>query len=148
MELAGLPKEMRDELGIIYDGQEFADEFKPLMRKWEFGFPANVLNPRINAKHAIKTFADFLTERKNDKLEVVDSVILRGDVYGRKGFDDGENIHTSNIVSFERINRGTLNGIPRDVICATTESGSKYFFYSDDHSASMFLLLGAAIHMN
>ena len=95
----------------------------------------------------IKEFANFFVERNKKKLDITGHIALYGDVYGRKGFKDGDNIHTSDVVSFERINRGDLNGGPRDLMCANTESGSKYFFYSDDHSADMFLILGAAIHM-
>jgi len=146
--MENLEKYFGDALGIIYEGEEFAEDAKPLLRKWEFRFPKRIADPRGNSLGVTKSFCDFLEARSLGKLDVVGEVVLNGDVYGRKGFDDGDNIITSGIVSFERINKGNLNGVPRDLMCANTESGSKYYFYSDDHSASMFLLLGAAIHMN
>jgi hypothetical protein len=72
--------------------------------------------------------------------------MLGGRVFGREGIDDGSEIFTSDIQSVERIERGLHNGIPHDLMCATTASGSKYYFYSDGYNANMFLMLGDLIH--
>jgi hypothetical protein len=72
--------------------------------------------------------------------------MLGGEVFGREGFNDGDEIFTSNIKSVERVERGYQNGVPHDLMCATTNSGSKYYFYSDDHNGYMFLMLGDIIN--
>lgn len=39
-----------DALGIIYEGEEFAEDAKPLLRKWEFGYPENTPGIREEMK--------------------------------------------------------------------------------------------------
>lgn len=116
----------------------------PMIKEWELYF--DKANGYENRTTVAKAFTNFWEEPKADKLEIPGKCMLGGKVFGRKGFNDGEEIFTSNIQSVERIERGNHNGVPHDLMCATTISGSKYYFYSDDHNAYMFLMLGDLIH--
>lgn len=118
--------------------------YNPMIKKWGLYFDR--ANGYDNRATIVKAFADFFENTGEEKLEIPGKCVLGGKVYGRYGFKDGNEILTSNIQSVERIERGDCNGVPHDLMCATIGSGSKYYFYSDEHSAYMFMLLGDMIH--
>lgn len=128
-------KEIKEETDMVYN---------PMIKKWELYF--NKANGYENRVIVIKAFANFLEDPKADKLEIPGKCMLGGNVFRREGFNDGDEIFTSDIKSVERIEHGDNKGVPHDLMCATTISGSKYYFYSDDYNAYMFLMLGDLIH--
>lgn len=114
--------------------------YKPIIKEWEIYFEE--VNGYDNRTAVAKAFAKFLGDPTADKLKIPGKCMLGGRVFGRKGFNDGDEIFTSDVELMERIEHGNHNGIPHDLMCATTVSGSKYYFYSDGHNAYMFLMLG------
>ena len=116
----------------------------PMIKEWELYF--DKANGYENRDAVVKAFAGFWEDSRADKLEIPGKCMLGGKVFGREGFNDGDEIFTSDIKSVERIEHGDHNGVPHDLMCATTISGSKYYFYSDDYNAYMFLMLGDLIH--
>lgn len=112
----------------------------PMIKEWELYF--KMADGYENRDAVVKAFADFLEDPRADKLEIPGKCMLGGKVFGREGFNDGDEIFTSFIKFVERIERGE-----HDLMCATTISGSKYYFYSDDYNAYMFLMLGDLIHI-
>ena len=117
----------------------------PWIDKWQTYFRKE--DGRKNREKVAKAFHKFWSDSNEDILWVEGKVLLGGKVYGHERFDDGSDILTSNIVSLERIERGDNNGIPHDLIRVTTQSGSRYHFYTDDYSVNMFMLLGDLTHV-
>lgn len=118
--------------------------YKPIIKEWELYFEK--VNGYDNRTAIAKAFAKFWEDPAADKLKIPGKCMLGGRVFGRKGFNDGDEIFTSDVELMERIEHGNHNGIPHDLMCATTVSGSKYYFYSDEHNAYMFLMLGDLFH--
>ena len=119
--------------------------YNPRIEKWELYFEGE--NGYDNRFNIMKAFTEFWESPKLGKLEMPGKCMLGGQVFGRKGFEDGAEIFTSDIQSVERLEHDRFSGAPHDLMCATTVSGSKYYFYSDDHNAYMALMLGDIIHM-
>jgi len=118
--------------------------YNPMIKEWELYFEKT--NGYDNRTVVAKAFAKFWEDPAADKLEMPGKCMLGGKVFGRKGFNDGDEIFTSDVKLIERIERGNHNGAPHDLMCAITVSGSKYYFYSDEHNAYMFLMLGDLFH--
>ena len=118
--------------------------YNPMIKDWELYFEE--ANGYDNRTTVAKAFAKFWEDPAADKLKIPGKCMLGGRVFGRKGFNDGDEIFTSDVELIERIEHGNHNGIPHDLMCAITVSGSKYYFYSDGHNAYMFLMLGDLFH--
>ena len=116
----------------------------PILKAWELYF--NEGDGLDNRSEVVKDFADFWEKTEAKELKLPGKCMLGGKVYGRKGFNDGDEVFTSYIVSIERLEHGDNFGVPHDTMCATTISGSKYYLYSDEHNAHMALMLGDMIH--
>lgn len=130
---------------VLKETNEIANTaYSPIIKEWELYFRKT--DGYDNRTTVAKAFTNFWEKSNTDKLEIPGKCILGGKVFGRKGFNNGDEIFTSYIESIERIECGNHNGIPHNLMCATTISGSKYYFYSDDHNAYMFLMLGDMIH--
>ena len=124
--------------------KEVTNMASPMIKEWGLYFYK--ADGDDNRTTVAKAFADFWKDSRVDALEIPGKCMLGGKVFGCEGFDDGDEIFTSYVKSVERIERGNHNGTPRDLMCATTMSGSKYYFYSDGYSSYMFLMLGDLIH--
>lgn len=130
---------------ILKETKEVANmAYNPMIKEWELYFEK--ANGYDNRTAVVKAFAKFWEDSAVDKLKIPGKCMLGGRVFGRKGFNDGDEIFTSDVELMERIEHGNHNGIPHDLMCATTVSGSKYYFYSDEHNAYMFLMLGDLFH--
>ena len=114
--------------------------YNPMVKQWELYF--DVANGYENRYDVMKAFASFWEDSKADKLEIPGKCRFGGEVFGHKGYSDGVVIVTSSIQSVERIERGYHhNGLPHDLMCATTTSGSKYYFYSSDCNVFMYSMM-------
>ena len=117
---------------------------KSMVKKWELYFGHD--EGYENRFTIMKAFANFF-ERGNIKtIEIPGKCVLGGEVFGRDGFNDGDKILTSYVKTIERIDHWYRNGVPHDLMCAITVSGSKYYFYSDEYNAYMSLMLGDMIN--
>lgn len=116
---------------------------KPLLVDWGILFKFS--DGLENREDIMRCFLK-LWNRDCDQVCFIGKCYFSGSVYGRKGFEDGAVIRTSPITTIERIEKRDENGIPNDLMCATTGSGSKYYFYSGNHDAYTFLMLGDLIH--
>ena len=130
---------------ILTETKEVANmAYNPMIKEWELYFEKT--NGYDYRTTVAKAFAKFWEDPAADKLEMPGKCMLGGRVFGRKGFNDGDEIFTSDVELIERIERDNHNGVPHDLMCAITASGSKYYFYSDEHNAYMFLMLGDLFH--
>ena len=107
------------------------------------------------AEYGYGSFADFF-----DGTEKIYSAphpfTIKGKVYGRTGYNDGDKIYTSNIVSIERAFKPSpkdyfsgkysideiADFMENDIFIATTQSGSKYAFEKKALGANMYMYLG------
>lgn len=116
----------------------------PIISGWELYF--NEAHGYDNRSTVARAFTNFWQRNYAEKLEIPGKCMLGGKVYGHEKFNDGEEIMTSNVESVERVERSKQNGVSHDLMCATTKSGSKYYFYSDNYNVYMFQILGDLIH--
>ena len=116
----------------------------PIIKKWEIYF--NRMDGLENRKNVAVAFTEYWNGHSFNLFEIPGKCMLGGKVYGREGFIDGNEIFTSFIRSIRRIETGFRNGIPHDLMLATTYSGSLYHIYSDDYNAYMALMLGDITH--
>ena len=133
----------------------------PMLAQWEFLFPKKQ-NLEIMNKILVKFGNElYVGHEKMVDISAIGEISLRGKVYGDSRFEKGDDIITSPVKTIERVdwkpdNKTWLNGsysldevatfTDKEVFCATTESGSKYYFVNDDPSGNMFLYLGMVIH--
>ncbi len=132
------------------------ERFQPMLEKWEFNWPKEQSLEIM--KQMLIDFNKKLYLGKENLLEVsaIGEMSIRGMVYGHKKFKDGEDIFTSNVVKIERVDwkpdsstwfsgKYPLEEVAafaeKEIFCATTESGSKYYFIGDNPSSNMFLYL-------
>ena len=117
----------------------------PMVTGWEIYFEEK--NGYDNRETVARAFSDFYENREADKIEIPGKCMLGGIVFGREGFNNDSEILTTDIKSIERIERSAdEDKIPHDLMCATTVSGGKYFFYSDDFNAFMLMMLGDLLY--
>lgn len=116
---------------------------KKMLKKWELLVRDDDMEENVKS---LRVFANFWENVNEDELEMPDDMILSGEIYGHERFPDGSKINTSKVKSVKRVERNTIHGVPHDLMCATTQSGSEYHFYSDGWEAHMGLLLGSLIH--
>lgn len=116
---------------------------KPLVRNWDLLVRCKDMEECVRR---LRVFADYWQDLGAVKLDMPEDILLRGNVYGRKGFTDGMRINTSWVKTLERVEQQYRGGVPHDLICATTYSGSMYYFYSDECLPEMQLLIGQLIH--
>lgn len=117
---------------------------KKMLKNWEI--LVNSENGMEEGINNLRVFANFWENVNDDELEMPGNMLLRGEIYGHERFPDGSRINTSQVKSVKRVERDTIHGVPHDLMCATTMSGSEYHFYSDEWEAHMGLLLGTLIH--
>ena len=126
----------------------------PVLKGWEFVFERDSAD-RESVRSVIGSFADFF-----DGTEKIYSAphpfTIKGKVYGRTGYNDGDKIYTSNIVSIERAFKPSpkdyfsgkysideiADFMENDIFIATTQSGSKYAFEKKALGANMYMYLG------
>lgn len=114
--------------------------YKPIIKEWEIYFEE--FNGWNNRDVVAKVFARFLEDFTARKLEIPGKCMLGGKVFGHKKFNDGDEIFTSDIKSAEKIKSCNHDGVRQLLICVTTVSGGRYYFYSRDYNPYMFLMLG------
>ena len=94
----------------------------------------------------MRAFTDFWKDTDKNFLEIPGKCLLGGLVYGQKDYKDGNEIFTKDVISVERTKRSKDTfGIPHDLMCAITEDGEKYYFYSNGHNPYMMLLIGGIL---
>ena len=101
-----------------------SEAMRPTFMDWEILF--NYRDGYDNREEIMENFQK-LWNRELDKIPV-EKAFLSGRIYGRKGFTDGDEIVTSFIQTIERIETAGKPDRPNDLLCATTKSGSKYYF--------------------
>ena len=96
-----------------------------------------------NRDRVMNSFVKFLkSDDPEDNLyKVPGDCVLCGEVYGHPEFPNESGIFTSPVLSIERLKLDFALGKRHDLLCATTESGTHYYFYSDVCSAHMMLML-------
>lgn len=119
-------------------------EYKPMLKDWAICLYKDMSDEENEA--IMEVVADSYQKTRMDSVQIPGPCVLSGVVYGRDGFNDGDVINTSNIESIERVERHNKASTPHDLMCATTKSGSKYYFYTDECNANMMLVLGDMIH--
>ena len=118
-------------------------ENKKMVKNWELLARGDDMEEVVKS---LRVFANYWADEKEDELEMPDGIVLRGKIYGHEGAPDGATIKTSPVKTVRRVEREYNCGVPHDLMCATTKSGSEYHFYSDAYGAKMGLLLGTLVH--
>lgn len=121
-------------------------ETKVMLKAWQLYFDKSD-GGYANRHNVVSVFAPFWENSNAELMITPEKFMIGGNVYGRAGFNDGDEILTSHIDQIVRVKHSMKNGIPHDLLCATTKSGSKYYFYSDEHNAYMALMLGDMLHI-
>lgn len=115
-------------------------DYKPMINSWQFYF--ELTDGYDNRARVIESFMKFLDDPQANKLVMPGKCMLGGNVVGREGFNDGDEIFTSKIKSIEMVKRIEQGSFRNYLLCAITESHSRYYFYSNQLNAHMFLMLG------
>ena len=119
--------------------------YYPILKEWELYFDRD--DGYENRTKVVEAFTNFWSKPWIKELGIPGKCVLGGKVFQSESFKDGDEIFTSSVKFVEKISFDNICGVRHDLICATTASGSKYYFYSDDHSGLMFLMLGDMIHL-
>ena len=114
-------------------------KYLPRLERWEIYFYEK--DGFDNRDVVARAFTDFLGNNKSDRLDIPGNCVMGGRVFGHEKIEDGDDLFTQYIQSVERIKRNSHSGVTRDLICATTVLGEKYYFYSDDYNIYMFLMM-------
>lgn len=113
---------------------------EPMIDEWGLFF--DTANGYDNRFDVVKAFTDFWGRTSTKRLTVPGKCQLGG----RLGGTGTEKVFDSEIESIERLD--SCNGrARRDLMCATTVSGKKYYFYSDEVSGYMSLMLSDILNL-
>lgn len=133
------------------------EDFKPIIKNWEFKFPKEKLK---EAKDILVAFSKVYTA-KEKHFDAPSEFVISGSVYGREGTPDDTDIQTSFVKSIDLVDwkpdqsewfsgKYTPDELAEfaehEIFCVTTVSGSKYYLISDELSGYMFLYLGRLYH--
>lgn len=113
----------------------------PKLCGWQLAFKDDrdrESNDFDNKENIMIDLFDFLNDDlSNDFFEPSGKCALCGRVYSRKGFVDGSEIITSRLISIEKVGQEYALDEEHVLLCATTASGTKYYFYDDNCTKSM-----------
>ena len=99
---------------------------EPFIQNWDM----RVYDDAEDYAKILCAFAEFWQEG-GAYLEMPYGIVLRGNVHGHRGFVDGVRIDTCYLKNIERIKQQCCDGVQRDLMCATTIAGDKFYFYGD-----------------
>ena len=116
----------------------------PRLEKWVLLFRAE--DGYTNKEQIARNFQAFWSSR-DQKYEVLGTCLLGGNIIGAYNIRAGQEIKTSSIKYFERVEQDTICGSPHDLIRATTKSGHEYYFYSDEYHPIMGMMFGDIKHL-
>ena len=96
-----------------------------------------------NRELAVKDFYRIWNNSFIKEIQLRGKLVLGGELYGCHGHRNGKMFTTPYITSIKRLAHGRpcTNRFPKDVLCATTNTGETYFFNSDNFDLNMSLLL-------
>ena len=111
----------------------------PLLKKWVICFSrkdASEVHDQI-----VRTFASFFqTNLTGVTMRLPGDCRLEGEAFGFKDVADGDKLVSPRVTSLKRLNHANC-GAMHDLVCATTESGSKIYFYLDEYGSYTALML-------
>lgn len=112
------------------------------LKDWALCFYADC---RPDGRHRIiKEFTEFFNCPTTPKIDIGAGAtwcILNGKVYGHSAVEDDTDFFTPPIKSFERVEIGEVDGVPHDLIRATTTASSYYYFHQDEAAVVMRSML-------
>ena len=96
-----------------------------------------------NRDLAMKDFFRIWNNPAIKEVQLRGKMVLGGKLYGYRGHRNGDTFITPYITSIRRLTHGEpcMNRFARDILCAETTTGEKFFFNSDQFSlcvAAMF----------
>ena len=97
-----------------------------------------------------RQFAGFWNNPKVSKIFIAGKCQMTGKIVDYSGQTNGCAIRIPKDVQFfERVKSedSVVDNPPHELMCATTVSGEKYYFYSDDHSSPMAWMLADMIYL-
>ena len=117
----------------------------PVLKFWQLYFEK--ADGYENRQKIVTRFAKFWKDRREIELDVPGKCKLGGYISGHPDFRDGDNYFTvADVKTIKRVDRECICGIPHDLMVATTTTGEKISFYSDDDNVYMFMMLSDLIH--
>lgn len=111
---------------------------QPVIQQWGLYF--RIVDGYENRDEVVKAFLDFLTNPSIGELKIPGRYKLGGQVYGSEKFAAGKKIMTSLVQSIEKIKNDDCPDDQCKLLCATTKTGSKYYFYQNKVSPYMDLM--------
>ena len=86
-----------------------------------------------NRELAMEDFYRIWNNPQIKQVQIRGKLKRGGEIYGCHGSHNGDQMVTSYITSIKRLTHGEprANRFPRDIMCATTDTGEVYFFNSD-----------------
>ncbi len=86
-----------------------------------------------NRELAMEDFYRIWNNPRIKEVQIRGKLKMGGEIYGCHGCHNGDQMITSYITSIKRLTHGEprANRFPRDIMCATTDTGEVYFFNSD-----------------
>ena len=117
----------------------------PIMKEWELYFDKK--DGLGNRETVAKAFYDFWKEPTAKQLIMPGRCGIGGNVFNHHTYSDNEMILSSRVISIDSIKRSDYYGIPHDLMCANTATGSKYYFYSNEYNTFMFIMIGDLVRL-
>ena len=114
------------------------DKLLPRLDDWELIFKPKYDLSLEDRERLLINFTNFMNNDEAESLFVPSvKCYLSGAVEGRSGIEDGMVIITSYILEIEKVGMGYALDKRHDLFCATTATGSTYYFYGASCSPSM-----------
>ena len=111
----------------------------PILKNWQLFFEE--ADGYQNRQNVVLSFNRFYIHLSNKQFTPPGKCILGGIIYGDSRFKDGQEIFTSYVASIERLEKEYCLGAEHELLCATTTSQHKYYFYADHCSDDMSNML-------
>ena len=111
----------------------------PRIENWELYFEREF--GKENRRSIVEAFVKYW-ETFQGELVINGKCVLGGNVFGREGFKDGAEVFTSYIKSIKRVEGED----ECDLMCAETESGTKYYFDAGEYNSYMGIMIADMIN--
>lgn len=106
-----------------------------IIRSWQLYFEEK--DGVDNKFNAISTFANFWNQF-GSKIVVFSEKFILGGIAD----EDGDLRFTGHIAAIERVKHQFKDDLAHDLFRAVTNDGKEYFFYSDEHTPEMRIMIG------
>ena len=113
-----------------------------IITNWQFYFEGK--DGIDNKFNAISSFSNFWNIFGEKMLVVSEKFVIGGNlINGLDDIGERENIFfTSRIAAIERVKHQFKGDLSHDLFRAVTDTGEEYYFFSDEHTPEMKIMIG------